>query len=496
MKLNYWILGSVALFAAACGTTFEEISPTPTEILFPTTVAAPAKTQTQIAKRTSPTLTSEPVTLSTPTIWTDTPDPSATSTASPTAISGPMIPFTPAPPANCPESKAGLSIEAPDVEDPAEGMRQILDFLNLGGFVEVLDSALRKKTDEASYNRFRGKAQTIEDLTNDGVPEIILNTRHGSNETLYILQCKAGLYEVVYEERWQVGDFYILNFSVQDINGNGINELISDVSGGHGAYHWQGKDIYEWNGRTFVEVLETPGLNVRVTVEFTDQDGNGSKEVMVTLGPPFECVVDPPWWPPFRKEIYTFAWNGFQYIQIGREFAPPEYRFQAVYAGDDASLEGDYKAALAYYQQAIFDETLKWGSAELWQYRQDSCSWMGEFTPPPPPEPDPNERPNLSAYSRYRIMLVHILTQNISAAQVVYDTLQSMFPQGAIGYPYAALANAFWMEYQRNGEMSEACLKAIEYASQNEEQILGPIDDPYWVRDRWYEPDDICPFNQ
>ena len=171
-----------------------------------------------------------------------------------------MTTFTPAPPAVCPQAKAGLSFHAPDTEDYGEAFESVLNFLNQGGSIEVLHTALSEPKEGASWWTLQGSAQSIEDLTGDGVSEVMLISAHGSSQALILLRCERGSYEVIHEEEWQIGDRGLPKIhSIQDVNGNGIRELRFEIWGGHGAYHWEGTDIYEWNGREMAKVLEASG---------------------------------------------------------------------------------------------------------------------------------------------------------------------------------------------------------------------------------------------
>jgi hypothetical protein len=300
---------------------------------------------------------------------------------------------------------------------------------------------------------------------------------------------------VAYLESWPPDEFAIpQEFSVRDVNGNGTNELLFEVFGGHGAYHFEGVDVYEWNGSTLVRVLETPGFNVAVNVEILDVDGDGAGEFRVTLGPPYECASDPPSWLPYRNEIYTLGWNGAEYVEIGYELAAPEYRFQMVYAADEAAAQGEYEQAMVYYQAAIFDVSLKPASADLWTFLAENCTRLGMGTPAPAPTPLPLAQPSLEGYSRYRLLLTHVLRGDLASAGVVYAELQRRFPEGAAGHAYVELAAAFWDEYERSGESGAACGQARQYAQEHPAEILAPLGtDFYGLAGQDYQPEDICP---
>jgi len=111
----------------------------------------------------------------------------------------------------------------------------------------------------------------------------------------------------------------------------------------------------------------------------------------------------------------------------------------------------------------------------------------------PTPTPDPDERPRLSAYARYRIMLLHIVQGSMPEAQVVYETLQDEFPARAVGHQYAELATVFWEGYNASEDIAAACGKAIEYASAHADEVLTPLGSGFYGSgQRDYAPEDIC----
>ena len=119
-----------------------------------------------------------------------------------------------------------------------------------------------------------------------------------------------------------------------------------------------------------------------------------------------------------------------------------------------------------------------------------------QLTPTPaiPPD-DPQEYPNIAAYARYRIMLLHILQGHFPEAQIVYDTLQEKFPEGGDGHRFALVAKAFWDQYQISKNIKESCAKAVSMAYKYR-LILKFLGADYhnYQQDIMYESKDVCPF--
>lgn len=206
---------------------------------------------------------------------------------------------------------------------------------------------------------------------------------------------------------------------------------------------------------------------------------------------------------PWRKETRICAWNGELFVLTHTKIeGPPEYRFQAVQDGDRATVAGDYTKALDLYQQAIFSDKLEWWSQErrIYEITIYGDKRVSKPTPIPSLLPDPAEYPNIAAYARFRIMLLHVASGYLSDAQTVYDTLQAKFPPGQPGHAYAEMAVVFWDEYQRAHSFEQACSKAIEYAAANPAAILAYLGNGEYARMYYgdqsleYKPEDVCPF--
>ncbi|MGC1375454.1 MAG: hypothetical protein WA821_04490, partial [Anaerolineales bacterium] len=181
------------------------------------------------------------------------------------------------------------------------------------------------------------------------------------------------------------------------------------------------------------------------------------------------------------------------------EYSAPEYRFQAVQDGDGFSLAGKYDKALQSYQLAIKSEGLGWWT----EARKDSIIAPYGFgpcakaNPPcPAPTPDPNERPILSAYASYRIVLVYLLTAKPDEAKNAYENLLAAYPKDSPAYPFVEMATAFWNEYRSSQNMGNACAQAVTYISGRNDVlriISGAQSDSQSVN-YVTKPDATCPF--
>lgn len=202
---------------------------------------------------------------------------------------------------------------------------------------------------------------------------------------------------------------------------------------------------------------------------------------------------------PWRRETRTCTWNGTSFILTHTQLAPPEYRFQAVQDGDRATLAAEYDKALGFYQQAIFDDKLDWWSLDR---RIAEGNAVKDLNPTPDPAmQDVAEYPNLAAYARFRIMLLHIKQGFLPEAKTVYDALLQKFPVGQPGYAYVEMATAFMDEYTSSQNLERACESAIVYTTAHPTEILAYLGNGdysesfYGEQSLEYIPKSVCPFD-
>ncbi|HSO12350.1 MAG TPA: hypothetical protein VLT51_08235, partial [Anaerolineales bacterium] len=198
---------------------------------------------------------------------------------------------------------------------------------------------------------------------------------------------------------------------------------------------------------------------------------------------------------PQRQKTVTFEWNGKEFFETSIEFAPPEYRFQAVQDADAATHSGKLDEAFRLYGEVISNKNLEWWSPERFAYEQDaSYRWIPGITPVPEPPVNLTEYPRLAVYAYYRILLLHLAQGQEAEAASTYQTLQETFGSDPYAAPYVEMASAFWEAYQSTNKMYDGCAAAIQYAVEHPE-ILVPLGSDYHGRQSHiYEPADVCPF--
>jgi hypothetical protein len=276
------------------------------------------------------------------------------------------------------------------------------------------------------------------------------------------------------------------------------------------CHYCTGVLIYEWNGQEFQSIVRTwmidPSLNELSYYEIAeligyaeakliDTDHNGTYEIVLTGGVP-SSIGDAYFNGPYRSTTLTYMWDGQYYSRFSQVYSPPEYRFQAIQDGDEASLRRNYDEALNFYQDAIFSDKLKSWSADIHQQLIAQNEAIFQRTPTPTElPPDPQEYYQLAAYARYRIMLLHLIRGYQQEAKIVYDTLQEKFPERNAGYPYAEMAKLFWLDYTSSHDLGLSCKAAVNYARTHPEILTPLTGSEYGFWNRTYLSSDVCPFD-
>jgi hypothetical protein len=419
---------------------------------------------------------------------------------------------TQAVPEKCPPT---ANIALPDISRDPESYspvfrpddQEILQYLNQGG---TPGNVVLKIRQEWSRRGIFGNNDAIVDLTGDGVPEVLIIPSEA-----YIFGCQGGEYKNIFTPTEFMGTSFngIDNqlVTIQDMNLNGIPEVLIADFGGGGMAAGQGLEVYvyEWDGTKFVtRIPKEEGFEVGArlgggrlneylpTVTIKDVDHNGTKELILTGGITSDWYAEYYRYYPWRDQSDIYTWNGENFVHLKTYFSPPIYRYQAVQDGDREMLNQEYDNALKSYQEAIFsDKLLGWSQAHKDQEMLiPSLELQTTPTPPAPPD-DPKEFPNLAAYARYRIMLLHLLLGNMNEATTVYETLQKKFPEGSNGHEFALVAKAFWDEYNLSQNVARSCAAAIELADKFKGSLhfLGS-DYHNSEQDIMYTPQDVCPF--
>ncbi len=442
-----------------------------------------------------------------PATETYTPSPSETPTNLPPQYFDPsgIKTVTPASPAQCSKELSGSKFDVKKAveisgSDPYRKLSyQIRDFLNSGGTMQSVLSAWRQ-----IYGAHNDSTLQIQDVTGDGVSELILV----DEIWIDIVGCQNGRYQVLFMKTSPSDLYGVSIISVTDINRDGLPEIVVYFNGCMGN-RCPSINIFEWNGNDFQDLIgeqfsfhNCSSLTLApFAVDVQDVDHNGTKEIILRNDGEIQPDMD----FPYRQETRICMWNGHNIVVYKTEFDAPYYRFQAVQDGDRATLAGDYKKALSFYQQAILDKKLEWFTEEkrLHDFRVYSDKYFGVSDGTTPTSgsslvPDPDEYPNLAAYARYRIMLLYVLQGDLSDAATAYQTIQQSFPAQKPESYFSKLATIFWTEYQTSKNIKSTCDKVVLYVEADAAtypDILNYLGSHFHgAQSIEYTPESICPF--
>ena len=412
-------------------------------------------------------------------------------------------------PSENPDTKPDLTAWENDIWSKGD---PLVDLMNSGVSPEVLIHELSKevKKPEKRYFHF--------DLTGDETPELIV-----SDASLLILGCNNGKYRtlIAYDPSFKGFPSFPKILLIEDLNDNGIPDLvIVSYASTHG---YRVVQILEWNGLQFVplirnyKAIEDGALSQReasltwysfdpsrsndeasdygTCISLDDLDGNGFKELILPSEVPghFDTLCN---WGPWREYKKTYVWNGEYYMYAELDLAPPIFRFQAVQEGDRYSILGNYDEAQRYYQEAIFNDQLQ-SFSEVRKFEMiQVCGNTEADIPDPPSELDDTEDYYLlSAYARYRLMLLHILRGWDNDAGTVYKTIFNSFPPGHDGYIVAEISQRFWDTYEAFQDVGLACENVTEFIVDHKDELLPVLGDSiHGSQSHQYTETDICPF--
>ena len=346
-----------------------------------------------------------------------------------------------------------------DLSDPAATTDAILSFLNAGGSAVDLGDRIK------ASGRAGGQADPTRelDLNGDGWFDAVLTlTDPPGNQggSVIVLLCQ--------------GDRYVLGASqpLEDATASPILHADAELTGDASSnvlLGWRTCGAHTCLER--LEVLSVSGMRVVRHALDPSADlpypeitipADGSVAVTAT-------GIGSVGAGPFRRFTRTWIWDppnqGFRLVS--EESEPPRYRIHALLDADAAARRGELQAALDLYHRVALDDSL--------------LDWV-----------DPEaERANLTGYAMFRAVLTYLEMNDEGDAQKAYGILQNQYPSGAVGQPYASMAQPFWDAYTATRDLEQACLIARDYAESHADEILTPL--YFGYANPVYTSADVCP---
>jgi hypothetical protein len=391
----------------------------------------------------------------------------------PTAPSNPFIPsnptqtgptYIPGDPLCLPE-RSQISLPYVSFEALPE---VILDYLNRGGSLTALDETLYEQ-DMAN----QPVAVAGSDFTGNGKIDVIISIYDPRILTvppqgmLLIYTCQEGTYHLSYIDKpAEYAGAPIIRY-LQDLNANDKVELVTSSSycGAHTCF--EDIKVLAWTGKEFENLLPKMTDDLPFPyLDLVDEQNDLIFDIHIT-GSGFGSAGAGPQRHLTRQFIYNPRVERWQFLR--EEYGISNYRIHILHDADRAAENRDYDEALRLYQQVISDTTLD--------------DWMN-------PE---EERSRLSAYARYKMMMLYYLIGQPNFAQIMFNEMQSLYPSGHPLNPIAKLAGVFHIHSQQD-DLVEACRSARLYAADNSADILdilGPS--AFGYANPEFEPEDVCP---
>jgi hypothetical protein len=458
----------------------------------PTNTATITQTSTKKPTRT-PTLT-RTITL-TPSTTIDPRDFDA-STIKTVTLSAPEV---------CPEIDPSIEIDVAELIKYRDEVKKsmpyaidmplFLELLNQGVSPEILitkllDSEIHfSTTDDVRYA----------DVTGDGVEDIILNM----NDTINVFTCTSNRYRRI--DIGRGGETGTVSFiDVLDINNDGLNDIPTMFNRFGSGYSTMNFHLFSWNGHNFDRLNPnacfTPGGYF--TVSFEDVDNNGTKEIIQDHSGYTDLVLYDSLLPD-RDTTHVCMWNGAEFLLEDIYHGDPVYRLQAYSDAIAKNAWGHPEEALALYLRVIHDENLKWVSpAENkqlhWQMiMEESAAKKPDIVYDPmytwEIKRDIYEYPLLASASYYRMMLIYLQQDDIKNAETMVVILKDAYGPGKTGQHFTKMAEIVLEKYKETGDLEQSCPAAVEYATENWEDITSPLT---YLRLGYFfnDPEHWCPY--
>jgi len=385
-------------------------------------------------------------------------------------------------PEQCPPlSAATLPVAVPPIQRYPEVIR---NFLTVGGAPTLLETKLRNW--EAITVK-GGLVRADRDFTGDGAPETLVvaldpvfPNRSPQPGNLFVFSCENHAVRLIYDWGYRPDGGAPALFSVDDLNGDGIDDLLFTAQSCVAPGCFAEAQIIGWNSalKRFDNLSGGPVGAYQPSIAVADAAG-GAKEISITGAPNPDPAAGPP-----RTITTVLRWDGSAFVVAQILKSPPQYRIQAIHDGDDALAAGDGNAAADLYLRAAeASDLLDWGI--------------------------PDEAALLSIYARYRLMLAYTLANRLDQAQATHDQLILMFAppatvegqptpfpvsQPSTGIEFVNMADLFWQNFAINRDMKRACAGVIDYVRAIP-SALTPLNS-FGYANKQYAAQELCPLGQ
>ncbi|MBN1231555.1 MAG: hypothetical protein JXA19_06810 [Anaerolineales bacterium] len=348
---------------------------------------------------------------------------------------------------------------------------EILTFLNSGGTIQELQKTIvQRQIGHEPTNLSMG------DLNGNQKLDLVVSLVDPASKSfpprgeLMIYTCESGNYALSYFELSSEGFDPPSIIHIQDINGDYLDDLITSqaICDNHTCY--EDVKILTWGEEGFENRLDGTVVDLPFpNVQITDYDMDGIYQLEVS-GEGTSSVAAGP--PRIHTRIYVFDPVLGMWELSESALGPTEFRIHILHDANSAAQSGDYTVALLMYERVINDDTLLDWFPEEFDYQVES----------------------LKAYARFKLVVDHALSGDLTNAQTVLDGMNTIYPAGSHYYPFAEMAQEFMNQYQIGENKDNACEVVFEYAAVHAVEILTPLgQDVFGYNNPNLTPLDICP---
>ena len=386
-------------------------------------------------------------------------------------------PMTDTPPtATASEPEAGcVPIRDPRPTPSADLLQQpelITIYLDQGGsFERLLNLAHDLRLLPDFPQALRGASA---DLDGDHRPDLAFSLRTQDGEGslrrpggLFLWLCRDYGYSLQESIQPEATPDATVLFAADDLTGDGVGELVfgRPACGAHTCFLKLG--VLQWNGETFVdrwsgssEDLPTPFVSVHPA------DPGSSGSVIVTSGGVQSVGAGPP-----RPRTRVWNWDpaGQLFFPGPDVLSDPAFRIHVVHDADASYEAADYNRAADLYRRALDDRAL--------------LEW----------DAGPAAPASLTAYIRYRLVLLALARDGEAAARAAFDAMV----EASMGVPeaddYVTMARLL-VEAPAAIDLPGVCAAVRQFAADHQAQILDPL--YYGYDNRVYTATDLCPLEE
>jgi len=308
------------------------------------------------------------------------------------------------------------------------------------------------------------------DLDGDGDMEWILAIADPTPLTLtvagnlLVIDRQGDKYRLIYQIPPKTDSYRdnVVILATKDINADGKAELVytTTTCGAHTCF--TAVHLYVWDGTSFRSLTRDQIEMPYGKVSLENREGDAALELILHGGTIGSVGAGP---QRARTEIYS--WNGTHYVPTKTIYDESDFLYFRVLDANVALKAGDYKKAIALYQDAITSSKLR-----VWK------EWIEEGK---------KERNDLVAFSRYRLMLTYALAKDEAKAKAILEDLERSQPE----HIYTQVAQTFWKAYGERKDITAACLAVTEFAYQHPETVEVLLDFGY--ANPSFTPDEVCP---